>query len=560
MSDPHPPENPPAQRPGDGAAGSRPGGSGGSRDLYTQLFDLMQRGGPPPKPAVEQPYSPAIPTPTAVAVPVVPVAESRPQPRVTEAYSAPASQAAYPPVSPPIAPALPAAAPMRRTARPVANATAPAPIAPANLSQSGISLMMLCDLLLKQLYLEGSRLGVDMARNARLPFNVVDEGLVFLKDEKCIEVHSGDLIGRASYRFNLTDLGRIRAREAFEQCRYVGPAPVSLEDYVQQCLKQSVTGTTCDPEALREAFQGLIIRPDLLDEVGPAVCSGRSIFVYGPPGNGKTMIAKGLGKFLNQFGGEIYIPYALHCEQGIVMLYDPTLHTATDNADVPWSEADPSMRAPGSYSRMMQEPATDLRWRRIRRPVIITGGELTLDMLDLRYNATANFYQAPLHIKANGGVFLIDDFGRQIVSPRDLLNRWILPLEEKIDYLTLVTGKKFTVPFEQLIIFSTNLDPRELVDEAFLRRIRHKIKIGTPDRTLFTQIFQLVCTQKNLAYSQDAVDYLFMTYYDRGKPAMSSDPRDLLEIVQSLCRFRSQEVVLSRELIAEASQRFFCQI
>ena len=442
---------------------------------------------------------------------------------------------------------------------------AQAPIAPTNLAQSGITMVMLCDLILKQLYLQGSLLGADMARNARLPFNVVDEGLVFLKDEKCIEVHSGDLIGRASYRFNLTDLGRIRAREAFEQCRYVGPAPVSLEDYVRQCARQTVAGTVCDAESLRDAFQGLILRPDLLDELGPAVCSGRSIFVYGPPGNGKTMIAKGLGKFLNQHGGEIYIPYALHCENGIVTLYDPTLHTATDNAELPWSEdgmpSRPSTSASNSgFNRIMQEQPVDLRWRRIRRPVVITGGELTLDMLDLRYNPTANFYQAPLHIKANGGVFLIDDFGRQIVSPRDLLNRWILPLEEKIDFMTLITGKKFTVPFEQLIIFSTNLDPRELVDEAFLRRIRHKIKIGTPERALFTEIFQSVCRQKGLAYSQDSVDYLYLNFYDRGKPARSSDPRDLLEIVQSICRFRNQEMVLTRDLIAEASQRFFCQI
>lgn len=435
-----------------------------------------------------------------------------------------------------------------------------APIAPSSLAESGLSLMQVCDLILKQLYLQGATLGVDLARQMRLPFNVIDEALVFLKDEKCIEVSSGDLIGRVSYRFNLTDLGRIRAKEAFEQCRYVGPAPVPLEDYVRQCMQQTVTGTVCNPESLMDAFKELIIRPGLLEELGPAVCSGKSIFIYGPPGNGKTMIAKGLGRFLNKNGGEIFVPYAIHSENSIVTLFDPTIHTATDNDDLIGSLMQQQPGQAGDKSRLLQQNPPDLRWRRIKRPVVITGGELTLEMLDLRYNTTANFYQAPLHIKANGGVFLIDDFGRQIVSPRDLLNRWILPLEERIDYMTLATGKKFAVPFEQLIIFSTNLDPRELVDEAFLRRIRHKIAIGTPERDLFTEIFQLACRQRNIPFDPVAVDYLFSTYYDRGKPPRSSDPRDLLEIVQSICRFRNQEVSLTESLMAEATLRFFCQI
>src|SRR5258708_3088085 len=193
-----------------------------------------------------------------------------------------------------------------------------APVAPETLVQSGLSLMQVCDLILKQLYLQGAALGVDLARQSRLHFNVIDEGIVFLKDEKCIEVSAGDLIGRVSYRFNLTDLGRSRAREAFEQCRYVGPAPVPLEDYVRQCMQQTVTGTICDPESLMAAFKDFIIRPGVLDELGPAVCSGKSIFVYGPPGNGKTIIAKGLGRFLNNNGGEIFVPYAIHSENSIV--------------------------------------------------------------------------------------------------------------------------------------------------------------------------------------------------------------------------------------------------
>ncbi|HTI49762.1 MAG TPA: ATPase [Planctomycetaceae bacterium] len=435
-----------------------------------------------------------------------------------------------------------------------------APIAPTTLAQSGLSLMQICDLILKQLYLQGAALGVDLARQMRLPFNVIDEALVFLKDEKCIEVGSGDLIGRVSYRFNLTDLGRARAREAFDQCRYVGPAPVPLDAYVRQCLSQTVTGTVCDAESLQDAFAELIIRPGLLEELGPAVCSGKSIFIYGPPGNGKTMIAKGLGRFLNRNGGEIFVPYAISSENSIVTIFDPTIHTATDNDDLLGTMMSAQGESKAEGSRLLQENPPDLRWRRIKRPVVITGGELTLEMLDLRYNTTANFYQAPLHIKANGGVFLIDDFGRQIVSPRDLLNRWILPLEERIDYMTLSTGKKFAVPFEQLIIFSTNLDPRELVDEAFLRRIRHKIAIGTPDKDLFTDIFQLACRQRGIPFNQEALDYLYFAYYDKGKPPRSSDPRDLLEIVQSICRFRNQEVALTENLIAEAALKFFCQI
>ena len=467
--------------------------------------------------------------------------------------------AAFPPVTQPPAATPAQPSPARRSPRSVGRFPQ-TPVAPQSLIQSGLSLMQISELILKQLYLQGALLGIDIARQARLPFNVVDEGLVFLKDEKCIEVASGDLIGRVSYRFNLTDLGRVRAREAFEQCRYVGPAPVPLDAYVRQCLEQTVTGTICDADSLLEGFRDLIIRPNLLNELGPAVCSGRSIFIYGPPGNGKTMIAKGLGRFLNTFGGEIYVPYAIHADSGIVTIYDPTIHVATDNGDLLGAEMETTAGPNSERSRLLQDNPPDLRWRRIKRPVVITGGELTLEMLDLRYNSVGNFYQAPLHIKANGGVFLIDDFGRQIVSPRDLLNRWILPLEEKVDYLTLATGRKMSVPFEQLIIFSTNLDPRELVDEAFLRRIRHKINIGTPDRSLFTEIFKLSCHQHQIPFASDAVDYLYATFYDQGKPPRSSDPRDLLEIVQAICRFRNQEVLLSHDLIAEATQRFFCQI
>ncbi len=438
-----------------------------------------------------------------------------------------------------------------------AGLAANAPRAPLTLKDSGLTRLQICELILKQLYLHGNLLGVDIAKHARLPFHLIDESLRFLKDEKCIEVSSADFLGRASYRFNLTEQGRTRAREAFEQCRYVGPAPVPLEAYVAQCRSQAVAGIQCDPQRLLDAFQGLIVGPKLLDELGPAVCSGRSIFIYGPPGNGKSMVAKGLGRFLNKYGGDIYVPYAVHTENSIITLFDPTVHMTTDQIDAEGQS--PTTQLAGDQRQKM-ETALDLRWRRVRRPVVITGGELTLDQLELRYNKASNFYQAPVQLKANGGVFLIDDFGRQIVSPKDLLNRWIVPLEERIDYLTLTTGKKFSVPFELLIIFSTNLDPRELVDEAFLRRIRHKIHIGPPDREMFSKIFQLVSEQRQIPFDERAVEYLFANHYAHGRTPRSSDPRDLLEIAQSICRFRNQRFTLSQKLMEEATSRFFGEI
>ena len=233
------------------------------------------------------------------------------------------------------------------------------------------------------------------------------------------------------------------------------------------------------------------------------------------------------------------------------------LHVVTDNHDGETSGARESI---SGDQRQKLEATVDLRWRRVKRPVVITGGELTLDQLELRHNKVSNFYQAPVQLKANGGVFLVDDFGRQIVSPKDLLNRWIVPLEERIDYLTLNTGKKFSVPFEMLIIFSTNLDPHELADEAFLRRIRHKIRIGEPSLEMFSQIFRLACEQRKVPFDDRAVQYLFANHYTHGRTPRSSDPRDLLEIAQSICRFRNQKFVLSQQLMKEATSRFFCEL
>jgi predicted ATPase with chaperone activity len=429
-----------------------------------------------------------------------------------------------------------------------------APAAPETLSEAGLTLPFLNDLILRTLYTRGGLLGLELARSLCLPFKVIEESLRFLKDEKTVEVAGGDLIGRVSYRFNLTELGRARAIDAMKQCAYVGPAPVPLEDYIEQTYRQSVTGINCSPEPLKASFSHLVIPDELFNAIGPAIVSGKSVFIYGPPGNGKTSVARAIGDFMNNAGGEIYVPYAFLAENSIITLYDQAVHQLVEmdsNERLEDNEA--------TIRRLLNTGAVDPRWVRVRRPVIVTGGELNLDMLDLRYNATANYYQAPLHVKANGGVFLIDDFGRQLCSPKELLNRWILPLEDRHDFLTVASGKKFEVPFEQLIIFSTNLDPKDLVDDAFLRRIRHKVEIEAPVPEVYEKIFNGVVKRLGMNPCREAVDFLFERYYNNGRSPRASDCRDLLEIIQSICRFRKQPVQLTRELMIEAASTFICE-
>jgi hypothetical protein len=420
--------------------------------------------------------------------------------------------------------------------------TAPIPPAPVTIDDTGIPSDRLTQLLLKTLYV-GEATGTTLGERMRLPFSVIGPLLEAARVQLLIEVlgTANATAGAAGYRYALTDLGRDRARQYLDANQYVGPAPVSLDAYVGHILAIRAARGYVDRDRLRSGFSHLIISDELLEQVGPGVNAGKGVFLYGPPGNGKSVVAEGMGRAL---GGDLYVPYAIDIDGQIVTVYDPIAHESLENTDEEVS--------------IVRSAPRDRRWVRIRRPVVIVGGELTLDMLDLSFNPIAKFHEAPLQMKANGGVFLVDDFGRQRMRPEDLLNRWIVPLESRVDYLTLHTGRKFQVPFEVLIVFATNLDPLSLADEAFLRRIPYKIPIGDPTLSQFTQIFELNCRRKGLRFHDVMVSYLIRRHYTpTNRPMRACQPRDLLEQVIALCRYRGQEPVITREMIDAACRAYF---
>jgi hypothetical protein len=304
-----------------------------------------------------------------------------------------------------------------------------------------------------------------------------------------------------------------------------------------------------DRDRLTEGFAHLVVGAPVLEQLGPAVNANKAIFLYGPPGNGKSVIAEGLGRSI---GGEMFMPHAIEVDGHIITMYDPISHQALD-------EDERAGRAlSGPPPSLIAEAPRDRRWVRIRRPVVVVGGELTLDMLDLTFNRVSKFSEAPLQLKANGGVFLVDDFGRQRMRPEDLLNRWIVPLESRVDYLTLHSGKKFQVPFDVLTVFATNLEPRTLADEAFLRRIPYKIAIEDPSIEDFTRIFEMNCRRRRLKFHKVMVAYLHRRHYrPSARPLRACHPRDLLDQVTSLCRYRGIEPTITRELLDAASRAYF---
>lgn len=424
------------------------------------------------------------------------------------------------------------------------------PPEPTTVEETGLGLGFLSDLTLKLLYFRGYVTGGEIAAELCLPFSgVVERLLEFLKREMLCEIKgaTGGL-GQSTYRYTITGKGIERAREILARGQYVGPAPVTLSDYNKGILKQPMLTSSIHEPTMRQAVSHLVVNDEMLERLGPATNSGRSIFLYGDPGNGKTVIAESIGQVV--LGAEMYIPYAVEVGGMVIKVYDPVNHQLAPEPEPKEEEGRVSIR-----------PRHDRRWMRIKRPVITTGGELTLETLDLVWDDAAKYYEAPFQMKANGGMFLIDDFGRQQVRPRDLLNRWVVPLEKRFDYLTLHTGQKIEVPFQVLIVFSTNLEPRDLVDEAFLRRIRHKIEISDPTFEEFREIFRRECANRSIPFDNDALGYLLHEHYIKpGKPLRACHPRDLLDEIVDIAHYRGTSPMLTRELIERACKAYFVEL
>jgi hypothetical protein len=418
----------------------------------------------------------------------------------------------------------------------------PYPVAPSSLEAAGLSLDLVVQLVLKSLHFVGELTGTDLGRRLGLRFSVIEPALHALKAQHHVEISGGALLGGPAYRYRITDAGRTRAALFLEANHYVGAAPVPLDQYRRYMAEYKTRAPhSATRKRVREAFSHLVISDRVLDQLGPAINAGHSMFVYGPPGNGKTVISQAIQNLLD---GDIHIPHALEVEGSIIRLFDPVSHQ-----ELPEEEGAGGLDAGSEIDR---------RWVRCRRPLVMVGGELTLDALDLSYNPVSGFYRAPVQAVANGGVLVIDDFGRQRVPPRDLLNRWIVPLESRVDFLTLNSGQKFEMPFMVLVAFATNIRPQELVDEAFLRRIQYKVLCESPTPQDYIEIFQNYCRQRQLAFDRSMVEGLLRDYYTpRGLALRGCHPRDLIEQSLSLAEYLGQPAELTPALLRASCDSYF---
>jgi energy-coupling factor transporter ATP-binding protein EcfA2 len=409
------------------------------------------------------------------------------------------------------------------------------PIAPETLEETGLGTAFLVELACKILYSGGTMALAALSARLALPVSVTSDIAEILKREHLAEVKQGGDI-RATYVYALTDLGRERAREYLKASGYAGAAPVTISQYAEATWKQSIQKIPITAARMAQAFEGVVLT------------SGRSIFLYGPSGSGKTFIA---GRLKGLMEGIIFIPRAIAVDSHVIRVFDPVCHTEIDIGD--------GLDAFGDI--LQGGPKYDRRFALCERPAIIAGGELSLAMLDLCSDTGSGCYEAPLQLKANGGIFVIDDLGRQLLRPFDLFNRWIMPLERGVDYLTLRTGKKFEIPFDQVIVFSTNIEPRELADEAFLRRLGYKIRIGHLSPGDYVAICHQVCARLRMEFRQDAIRHLVEVEHERRDvPLSACHPNDILSRVAEICRYRGVAPHLTRDLIIEACRDYFTEL
>ena len=412
------------------------------------------------------------------------------------------------------------------------------PIEPRSLLAAQVTESEVESLVLKFLLSRGDASGRGIAEQVKLPMALVEPLLVVMKRDQLLG-HRG-AAAMNDYIYQLTDAGRERARRMANHCTYFGSAPVSLADYVASVTAQSLEQQHPTEDDLKRAFEDLLIDKQMLRRLGPAINSGRGLFLFGSAGNGKTSIAERITRCFGEF---IWIPRALGVDGEIIRLFDPSNH---QEAPLP----------PGSG--LLDEGHIDKRWVRIRRPTIVVGGELTMDALEVTLNTSTGISEAPMQLKSNCGTLVIDDFGRQRMTTDELLNRWIVPLEKRYDYLNLPNGKKIQVPFDQLIVFSTNLEPKDLVDEAFLRRIPYKIEAANPSEEAFRELFRIMAPKVGCEFDADTVDYLVEKYYKGvGRPMRCCQPRDLLLQIRNHCLYQNTPAKMTRENIDFAVENYF---
>ena len=415
---------------------------------------------------------------------------------------------------------------------------------PNSIPETEIPVRLVGDLIMKVIYQYTIISAQRIADIIKLPyFGVIEASLTGLRRAELVEVGGSDGLGDMAYQWVLTPKGRERMREILDHSTYVGPAPVSLDSYRKMTKMQSIGEIKVGPHQVKDALADMVVGKDMIELLGPAVNTGRSLFLYGPPGNGKTMLSEHVATLL---GGDIYVPYAIEADGFVIKVFDQNIHQPSNE----------SGHDPNSL-----EKRPDNRWILCKRPVIVVGGELTLTSLDLIYDEVAHYYEAPFQLKANGGMFLIDDFGRQQMRPRDLLNRWIVPLEKRNDFLTLRTGKKIEVPFDELIVFSTNLAPRDLVDEAFLRRIQNKIEVRNPTFEEYREILRRNCDTLGVPFNEEGAVYLLREHYVKAKRELRScQPRDLLKQIIGIAAYQGIAPTLSKDLLDSAVTSYFVEL